>query len=190
LNTTLASTNAFTLIVAEVNVAPVLPVQTNQAGAYAVTLSVTNTATDADLPVNTLVYVLLNSPAGATIDANGVISWTPNASQADSTNLIQTVVTDNGVPPLTATNTFLVTVPPAPSTEPPVFKSISVAGGAAILTWTSVSNRQYRLEYKDGLNAESWTPVVPDIPSGGSLTSTTNLVGAAQIRFYRVSLVP
>jgi len=190
LNTALAATNAFTLIVAEVNVAPVLPSQTNRAGAYAVTLSVTNTATDADLPVNSLAYSLLNAPAGAAIDANGVIAWTPAVGQADTTNLVQTVVTDIGVPPLSATNSFLVIVAPAPSTEPPVFTSITVAEGAAILTWTSVSNRNYRLEYKGNLDATTWTTVVPDIPSAGATTTSTNAVGGASMRFYRVSLVP
>jgi hypothetical protein len=190
LNTAWAATNAFALIVAEVNVAPVLPVQTNHNASVDVAFSITNAATDADLPVNSLAYSLLNAPAGAAIDANGVIAWTPAVGQADTTNLVQTVVTDNGVPPLSATNSFLVIVAPAPSTEPPVFTSITVAEGAAILTWTSVSNRNYRLEYKGNLDATTWTTVVPDIPSAGATTTSTNAVGGASMRFYRVSLVP
>ena len=55
-------------------------------------------------------YELLVAPAGAVIDAEGVITWTPTESQGPSTNTITTVVTDNGVPPLSVTNSFTVTV--------------------------------------------------------------------------------
>ena len=44
------------------------------------------------------------------IDTNGVITWTPTEGQGPGTNTITTVVTDNGVPPLSATNSFEVMV--------------------------------------------------------------------------------
>jgi hypothetical protein len=106
----LSATNTFTATVTEVNSAPVLPAQTPRTVAAQTTLVVTNTATDADLPANALTYALLNPPAGMGIDANGVITWTPTLAQGPSTNTIITVVTDNGVPPLNATNSFTVTV--------------------------------------------------------------------------------
>src|SRR5690349_14182962 len=97
-------------MVSEVNVAPVLPGQTNHTIAEQTLLMVTNTASDADVPANTLSYQLINAPAGASIDASGVISWTPNESQGPGTNTLTTVVTDNGVPPLSATNSYDVVV--------------------------------------------------------------------------------
>src|SRR5437879_7872761 len=42
--------------------------------------------------------------------SSGVISWTPGEAQGPSTNTITVVVTDNGVPALSATNSFTVTV--------------------------------------------------------------------------------
>jgi hypothetical protein len=57
-----------------------------------------------------LAYQLINPPAGATIDGNGVISWTPTEAQGPSTNIITTIVNDNGIPPLTDTNSFTVVV--------------------------------------------------------------------------------
>src|SRR2546421_5194723 len=42
--------------------------------------------------------------------ANGVISWTPSEAQGPSTNVVSVSVTDNGVPALSATNSFTVTV--------------------------------------------------------------------------------
>ena len=61
-------------------------------------------------PPNAVFYQLLNPPAGATINSNGVITWTPDESQGPSTNWITTVVSDLSDPPLYATNSFMVIV--------------------------------------------------------------------------------
>src|SRR5205085_2351029 len=83
----LSATNTFTVTITEVNAAPVLPAQGSRSVPELVTLLVTNTATDADLPANNLSYALINPPSGAVISASGIISWTPSASQGPSTNL-------------------------------------------------------------------------------------------------------
>ena len=111
----LSATNSFTVTVNEVNTPPVLPSQTNYIINDLSTLVVTNTATDSDIPVNPLTYQLISFPAGATIDTNGVITWTPTLAQAGTTNIFTTVVTDTNPPAvnatsLSATNSFTVTV--------------------------------------------------------------------------------
>jgi hypothetical protein len=58
----------------------------------------------------TLHYQLVNPPAGARIDTNGIITWQPTSAQATSTNLFVTVVRDNGSPPINLTNRFEVVV--------------------------------------------------------------------------------
>jgi glucuronoarabinoxylan endo-1,4-beta-xylanase len=77
------------------------------------TLLVTNVAVDLNVPPMTLTFTLLNSPTNATLtplgDASAVFSWTPLQSQADTTNLITVVVTNNGTS-LSATNSFHVIV--------------------------------------------------------------------------------
>jgi len=83
-------------------------------------LTVTNRASDADIPANGLTYQLVNAPTGASIDARGVITWRPSEEQGPSTNVLTTVVTDDGVPSLSATNTFKVLVTEANSA--PVLK--------------------------------------------------------------------
>ena len=88
---------------------PVLGVQSNQSVVAMTTMVVTNTGTDPDLG-QTLTYSLVNPPAGAQIDTNGIITWTPSSSQSPGTYTITTVVQDNGSPPLSATNSFQVTV--------------------------------------------------------------------------------
>ena len=89
---------------------PVLAVQTDRSVDESTALVVTNTATDNDIPYPVLTYRLVNAPYGAQIDAHGVITWTPNEYQGPGSYLIQTVVTDDGDPALSATNRFKVTV--------------------------------------------------------------------------------
>src|SRR5204862_382186 len=107
----LSATNSFTVTVTEVNLAPVLTVPADQTMAEQTTLSVSASATDADLPANTLTFALVSAPTGMTINpASGAISWTPTEAQGPSTNAVSVSVTDNGVPALSVTNTFPVTV--------------------------------------------------------------------------------
>lgn len=78
-------------------------------------LTVINTATDSDIPVNALAYQLVVAPTNAAIDANGIITWTPTEAQGPSTNTFTTVVTDTNPDAvnalhLSATNTFVVIV--------------------------------------------------------------------------------
>jgi uncharacterized repeat protein (TIGR03806 family) len=80
---------------------------TNRVIAEFSTLVVTNAATDADAPFQTVGYNLANPPAGATINTNGVITWTPNEAQGPSTNAIITVANDGVV---AITNSFQVIV--------------------------------------------------------------------------------
>src|SRR5206468_2472087 len=107
----LGVTNSFTVVVKEVNLAPVLTVPPNQTIDELTTLVVTNTAVDADVPANTLTFSLLSPPAGMVLDPNtGVLTWTPGETQGPSTNLIKVKVTDNGVPALSDTKSFTVVV--------------------------------------------------------------------------------
>lgn len=107
----LASTNSFIVVVRDVNTAPVLAPIGDKSVFAGATLAFTNTATDADLPAQTLTFSLAIPLAGATIDpTSGVFSWTPSLSQAGSTYTTAISVTDNANPPLSATRSFMITV--------------------------------------------------------------------------------
>jgi hypothetical protein len=184
----LSDTNTFTVTVNEVNQPPVLPFQSDRTINASSTMMVTNSATDPDLPANLISYSLLNPPDGATIDTNGVITWTaPSSSNLVADDFV-TVATDNGIPPLSFTNRFNVTViPPA---DPPLILSVRLTNGVTTVTWSSVPGHTYRLEYKDSLAASDWDFVLPSIAASGSATSATNAVGDKAQRFYRVTLLP
>jgi hypothetical protein len=107
----MAATNSFTVWVNEVNVAPVLTVSPNRTVNELTLLSATNTATDADLPANTLRFALVSAPPGMTIDTNtGAVAWTPAENQGPSTNTVTVRVYDSGSPVMAATNSFTVWV--------------------------------------------------------------------------------
>ncbi len=113
-NPALTATNTFTVIVKEVNVAPVLPVIAAQTVNELALLTVTNTATETNIH-STVGYSLVNPPAGAAISPGGIITWTPTQAEGPSTNIITTVVTNTDPydlvnPQLSATNSFTVVV--------------------------------------------------------------------------------
>jgi hypothetical protein len=184
----LSTTNSFVVVVKEVNSAPVLPVQTNRAINELTLLVVTNTATDSDIPANTLTYQLVNPPAGATISTNGIITWTPTEAQGPGTYTITTVVTDNGTPSLSSTNSFVITVL-GPVPDRPVITSIKRSNELVTLTWTAISGTVYRVQYKTNLTDSTWSAVPGDVTASGPTASKTDNTGNTQRRFYRV-IVP
>src|SRR5437588_479357 len=107
----LSATNSFTVTVTEVNLAPVLSVPADQTIDEQDGLSVSASATDADITANTLTSLHDALPIWMTINpGSGAITWTPSEAQGPSTNVVSVSVTDNGVPALSATNSFTVTV--------------------------------------------------------------------------------
>ena len=119
---------------------------------------------------------------------NGVITWTPTAAQAPSTNTFATAVWDNGSPSLFAFNSFTVTVLQPP--PPPNIKAITLNPGQVVLTWDSATNHTYRLQYCDSLSTTNWQNVTPDFAAAGQTLSATNTIGSSPCRFFRVLQLP
>jgi hypothetical protein len=175
----LGATNQFTVVVREVNTAPVLPMQVDRELTELSQLVVTNTATDVDLPLNLLIYELVGAPAGATINGLGVITWTPSEGQGPATNVFTTVVRDNGTPELRATNHFTVAIIGSP--EMPSL-SAEVIGDQFILIWKDTPD--VRVEMTDVL-AEEWRPLNVPIESNGS-TRRLRITVSEERLFFRL----
>ncbi|MEN9675702.1 MAG: hypothetical protein RIS76_1598, partial [Verrucomicrobiota bacterium] len=120
---TLSATNSFRIIVREVNQPPLFPPVPDQIGSITTGFSLTLPVTDPDLPAQILTYAILSGPPGVTITPTGVLSLTPTAALAGTTNVVTVRVTDNGVPPLSVTNSFRIIFPPA--NRPPVLPLIA-----------------------------------------------------------------
>jgi hypothetical protein len=91
----------------EVNKPPVLTAILDKSVGTGQTLAFNAIATDPDLPPQTLTFSLVSPPTGATITSGGAFDWTPAVAGSYP---ITVMVTDSGVPPLSASHTFTVTV--------------------------------------------------------------------------------
>ena len=172
------------VIVTLPSTAPALESIPDQIVAEGAAFSLTVTATDADLPTNTLTFGLIDHPDGMTIDpASGVITWTPTEAQGPSKNPVTVVVTDNGSPVLGATNTFTVVV----TNNPPVLAAIALTNGEVVLGWNAVTGRTNRLEWNpDPTAAAGWTNSLGDFLSTNTMPTVTDAVTNGAQRFYRV----
>ncbi|MGH7972487.1 MAG: hypothetical protein ACREIC_27555, partial [Limisphaerales bacterium] len=190
LNPRLTATNSITVVVKEVNVAPSLPVVGPQTVGELALLTVTNAATESNIHSTTIGYALVSPPPGASINASGVITWTPTQAQSPSTNTLTTVVTNSNPydainPQLTATNTVTVVVREV-NTAP----SLSPIGPQTVneLTLLTVTNAATESNIHSttigyglvspppgaSINASgviTWTPTQAQSPSTNTLTT-------------------
>jgi hypothetical protein len=180
----LSVTNSFAVVVTEVNVPPVfVATPPDMTIPELWTLTVTNRATDADLPANVLTYSLVNPPAGATIGTNAVITWTPTSAQAGSSNLFVTVVNDGYV---SVTNHFVVTVGASSALPLFVITAITVTNNVATVTWNSTGGATYVLQFKNSATDTNWTDVTPSVQATDASAWMSNAVNGATQQFYRV----
>jgi len=104
----------FSITVNEVNSAPVVTNPGNKTTNELANLAFTVTATDSDVPANTIAWSLtLGTPAatGATIGAGtGAFSWTPTEAQGPGVYPVTIVATDNGSPVLSGSAAITITV--------------------------------------------------------------------------------
>jgi glucuronoarabinoxylan endo-1,4-beta-xylanase len=178
----------FAIAITDINDTPVFVPIANQTIGAGVTLILTNVATDQDSPPQTLTFSLLNAPVNATLTAangtNGVFTWRPLVSQADTTNLVSIQVTDNGTPNLSATNNFKITVNPIVQ---PVLGSVTLASGQVSLVINGPQGPDYTL--LTSTNLIDWQALFTTNSPLMPLTLVdTNLNDAA--RFYRIQIGP
>jgi hypothetical protein len=147
----------------------------------------TNTTTDPNLPAQSLAYTLdVGTGTGATLDAtNGVFFWTVGNGFAGTTNDFTVRVTDDGVPPLSDTKSFAITV-----VAPPTIVSGVLSNDLVTLEWTAIPGQGYRMQLKPDLTLTNWTDIPGDVTATNSLATGTNAVNNATQQFYRVLVLP
>jgi hypothetical protein len=162
-----------------------LPAQTNDTITVPGTLVVTNIASDSQVGA-VLAYTLITSPANGATITNGVITWTPGPGYTNTANQFTTIVTDNGAPPLSATNTFVVFVGPFGS-----IRSVTVSNNQVALQWLAPTNDTFQVRWATNLAAPiNWT-IFP-----GTITSTTgtfnflDTTAPTIMKFYQLLLLP
>ena len=187
-NRTLSATE----IVGTMNRPPTLSPIPNQSLIAGQNLVLTNLAADPDLPAQTLTWNLASAPAGAAIQplnlTNGIITWRPAMAQSPSTNTLSVMVTDNGTPGLSATQSFRVSVlrPPSPQVQNSAWTTT-----AFTLKVTGTNGPDYFVDATTNLTRQSsWTPVATNLSATLPWVWTDLSVGNTPTRFYRVRLGP
>jgi hypothetical protein len=152
---------------------------------------VTNSAKDWDVPAQTLAYTVTNSLAANNVTINpltGIISWTPDISLAGQTNVITTIVFDNGVPPKSATNTFNIVVT---TNVPPIISSISIVANGVKFQWTAPTNEQFQVQWTTNLAQPSWQAFPNVITSAtGNFSFVDTNTPLLLMKFYELILLP
>ncbi|MEI6076573.1 MAG: hypothetical protein WCS94_13410, partial [Verrucomicrobiota bacterium] len=150
------------------------------------TLLITNLATDANQPGQTLTYSMPVAPSNAVMNAsNGILNWRPLISQGHTINPFTIVVADNGTPSLSATQYFNVTVR---SVTPPTLSSAGMI------------NRTFRFNVNGSIgpdytvlastNLLVWTNLFTTNPAALPFQwSDSNVINAPR-QFYRVLIGP
>lgn len=171
------------ITVTNVNDAPVLPAQGPVFMGVLNLLAITNTASDVDSA--NINYSLLSS-GGASISSQGIIQWNPMSGP--QTNVITAVASDDGIPILSSTNSFTVIV--TNGVPAPVILGIEVTTSNAVVTWSTISNATYQLQFLTDITINNWTAVLPNVTGTGGSATATNATAGDPARFYRVQLLP
>ena len=159
---------------------------TNYAVTAGATLSFPNTATDFDAPGQTLSWSKAAGPAGATVDAaSGLFVWRPAAATAAQTTTAVVRVTDDGIPPLTATQVVqLVVAAPAK----PSLQSLSVAPTGISFTVSGSAGPDYVLAAST--NLVNWSAIATASNATPPVTLRDTAFTNFPRRFYRIQLGP
>jgi len=167
---TATASRSFTITVNEVNLAPTLGIIPNVTVTEGQAVRLVAVGNDADNPAQTLTYNLeAGAPAGATINANtGAFEWVTGESSPNS-NTLTIKVTDTGVPPLSTTRTFTITV------NEVVTNVVNLVSGVAVTNET---------RYADGIVADIYRLTVTGQP-GRLLFEAFNLSGDGDLLVRR-----
>ena len=167
------------------NTPPTLAAISNRTLIAGQTLIVTNVATDPNVPPQPLTFSLLNPPYGATIaPESGVLGWRPTIAQSPTTNLLKVVVTDNGMPPLSATQSFSVTV------KTPINPGLTnLTGNNGQLRFTVTGNAGPDYIFLTSTDLVNWTQVQVNPAAVPPFTFTDPTTNYSRC-FYQVLLGP
>ena len=163
---------------------PTLTVPPTQTIYVGQTLTVTNYATNSFFPTDALTFALVSPPkafANLILDpTSGVLTWTPAPTQTPSTNTITVKVTDDVLPFLSATNSFIVQVlRPYPVLTVPPTQTI-YAGQTLVVTNYATNSVYPDATFTFALLSGPTNMDVSDLPTDGVLqwvTTTTQRAG-------------
>ncbi|NNC80353.1 MAG: CSLREA domain-containing protein, partial [Acidimicrobiales bacterium] len=181
----LSDTETIILTITETNQAPTVTNPGDQTNVEGQTVSITVTATDSDIPANSLTYTAAGLPLGLSVNAvtgeiSGVLSFA-----SDGTYSTDVTVTDNGTPALSDTTTFTWTVNETdPPTSPLDISKISDGGGTVfagdVITYTITVTNSDSVEHTNATVSDAVPAGTTYV--GGSTSVTAPVSTPADVR--------
>jgi hypothetical protein len=178
----------FSVLVTVINHAPVfstIPNATIVAG-YTLQVPAAGYVADTDLPPQSLTFSLVSAPTNALLDpASGLFAWRPLLSQAPITTSVRLAATDNGNPPMSATQRFWVTVnkPAAPT-----LTTAGISNSSVQLTVAGDAGPDYTI--LGSTNLVSWDPLWTNYSAMPPFQFADPGATNFSRRFYHVRLGP
>jgi hypothetical protein len=168
------------------NTPPTLAAISNRTVNVGQTVAFTASATDTDQPPQTLTFALLAGATNATLNTNsGAFLFRPLTTQANSTNSFTLMVSDNGSPVLSATQSFSVAVNPLTL---PALSSVTFGNGRLAFQIGGQVGPDYAVEAST--NLLDWnTLFITNSPPMPFIWTDTN-AGTTAVQFYRVKTGP
>ena len=171
---------------ATANTPPMLAAISNQTVNVGQTVAFIADATDTDAPPQTLTFALLSGPANATLNTNtGAFSWRPEVADANTINPFTLKVSDDGIPSLSTTQSFSVTVNPLTL---PTLSAVSVVDGQLAFQVGGDVGPDYAV--LGSTNLIEWTVQFMTNPTSMPFQWVDTNAAALPAQFYRVKVGP
>ena len=167
------------------NTAPVLsplgflPVNVGQ------TLTFNVSATDTDMPPQTLTFSLLSGPGNATVSPGGFFSWRPAVTNLSTINIFTIKVADNGTPSLSATQSYSI---PLNQLTLPTATSLAVSNGQFGFQVSGQAGPDYAVQVSS--NLVDWSTLFITNSPGMPFSWTDNSPATSPVQFYRIKVGP
>jgi hypothetical protein len=72
---------------------------------------------------------------------------------------------------------------------PPMILSVMPTGTNTVITWSSLSNADYRVEFSPDLSPTNWQNLLPDVTATNTTSSNEDAAAGVPWRFYRVQVL-
>jgi hypothetical protein len=142
-------------------------------------------ATATDTPPVTLTFSLLSAPTGATVNpGTGAFLWRPAVTDANTTNLISLMVADDGIPSLSATQSFTAVVNPLTNA---VLSSVTFSNGQLSFQVNGQTGPDYAVQVST--NLITWNTAFINYQPSMPFLWTTNTAGLP-VQFFRIKAGP
>jgi len=149
-----------------------------------VVISLQVSAKDTNSPPNQLTFSLgPDAPPGATINpTNGLFTWPTTSDDAETYHTITVMVTEDGIPPRSDTNTFTIVLLDAPT-----IRDFALSDTNFVVSWSAVPGLVYYVQFASSLTGP-WTNLPDYVLATNTIAykeDNTTPTGVTN-RFYRV----